>query len=92
MASLDLAVALRGGYVVVHQSSLIKYNGCAPQIGHACVCLEELDLTNNELSVVTPYVSLLSGTLRSLLLEVRSVDLSFHTTYPALWDPEVTPS
>ncbi len=31
--------------------------------------LEELDLSNNDISAVPPNLSLLSGTLRSLLLE-----------------------
>ncbi|GAX78678.1 hypothetical protein CEUSTIGMA_g6116.t1 [Chlamydomonas eustigma] len=38
-------------------------------IAQACPRLEELDVTNNNISNVTPYISLLSATLRSLLLE-----------------------
>ena len=38
------------------------------QIGHACPYLEELDLSNNELSSVTPYLSLIA-TLRALKVE-----------------------
>ena len=38
------------------------------EVGRACPCLEELDLSNNELSSVTPYLSLLPS-LRALKLE-----------------------
>jgi hypothetical protein len=39
----------------------------------ACYRLEELDVSNNDVYFVTPYISLLSGTLRSLLLEGNPV-------------------